>query len=69
MTALREFRQQVVANCDNVGERFPEEARKMHYGESEKRNIYGEATEAEAETLIDEGIECQRIPWAPGHDA
>ena len=69
MAALREFRQHVEANCDDVGERFPEEARKMHYGETEKRNIYGEATEAEAETLNEEGIECQRIPWVPGHDA
>lgn len=69
VTALRELRHHVEANCDNVGERFPEEARKMHYGEAEKRNIYGEATEAEAETLSDEGITCQRIPWVPGHDA
>ncbi|MEE8334279.1 MAG: DUF1178 family protein [Alphaproteobacteria bacterium] len=69
MSALRELRQQVETNCDNVGEHFPEEARKMHYGESEKRNIYGEATEAEAETLSDEGIDCQRIPWVQGHDA
>jgi len=69
MAALRELRQQVEANCDNVGERFPEEARKMHYGEAEKRNIYGEATESEAEALSDEGIECQRIPWVPPHDA
>jgi len=69
MAALRELRQHVEANCDNVGERFPEEARKMHYGETEKRNIYGEASEAEAQELKDEGIECQRIPWVPGHDA
>jgi len=69
MTALRELRQHVEANCDNVGERFPEEARKMHYGETEKRNIYGEATETEAKELHEEGIECQRIPWVPEHDA
>lgn len=69
MAALRELRRHVEANCENVGERFPEEARRMHYGETDKRNIYGEASEAEAESLSEEGIECQRIPWVPGHDA
>ena len=69
MAALRELRQHVETNCDNVGDRFPEEARKMHYGETEKRHIYGEATETEAKELVEEGIECQRIPWVPEHDA
>jgi len=69
MNALRELRRHVEANCDNVGDRFPEEARKIHYGETEKRNIYGDATKEEAEALGEEGIECQRIPWVPPHDA
>jgi len=69
MTALRALRDHVEKSCDNVGERFPEEARKMHYGEAEKRNIYGEASADEAGALADEGIDVQQIPWAPDHDA
>ena len=69
MEAVKGMRQQVEKNCDYVGEKFPEEARKMHYGESETRNIYGEATDKEAEALKDEGVEVQRIPWTPTEDA
>lgn len=69
MEAVKEMREQVEKNCDYVGEKFPEEARKMHYGEAETRNIYGEATDSEAETLQEEGIEVQRIPWTPNEDA
>ena len=69
MEAVKEMRQQVEKNCDYVGEKFPEEARKMHYGEAETRNIYGEATDKEAEALKDEGVEVQRIPWTPTEDA
>lgn len=69
MQALRELRTEVEKNCDYVGEKFPEEARKMHYGEAETRNIYGEASESDAEALREEGIEFQRVPWATDHDA
>ncbi|MDA1324488.1 MAG: DUF1178 family protein [Proteobacteria bacterium] len=69
MQAVKEMRQQVEKNCDYVGEKFPEEARKMHYGEAKTRNIYGEATDKEAEALKDEGVEVQRIPWTPAEDA
>ncbi len=62
---LTELRQQVEANCDYVGDQFAEEARKIHYGETEERGIYGEATDAEAEALQEEGIEVGRIPWLP----
>ena len=65
LVALRQMRQQVEANCDYVGERFAEEARKIHYGETEKRGIYGEATETDSKELADEGIEVGRIPWVP----
>ncbi len=65
LTTLRQMRQQVEANCDYVGERFAEEARKIHYGETEKRGIYGEATESASKELADEGIEVGRIPWVP----
>jgi hypothetical protein len=69
MSALRELRKHVEANADYVGEKFPEEARKIHYGETDKRNIYGEASKEEAEALKDEGVEVAQIPWAPDHDA
>lgn len=62
---LAELRQQVEANCDYVGDQFAKEARKIHYGETEERGIYGEATDAEAEALQEEGIEVGRIPWLP----
>jgi hypothetical protein len=52
----------VVANTEDVGNRFPEEARKMHYGEAEQRNIRGHATAQETEALIDEGIAVMPMP-------
>src|SRR5690349_103757 len=52
---LTELRRKVEENCDYVGERFAEEARRIHYGEIEKRDIYGEATEAESAELVEEG--------------
>lgn len=60
---LAALRQTVEANCDHVGERFPEEARRIHYGETEARPIYGEATSEQADALAEEGIAVQRIPW------
>jgi len=62
---LKELRDHVVKNADNVGERFPNEARKMHYGEIEHRPIYGEATPEEAKSLIDEGVEVSPLPVLP----
>ena len=52
----------VVANTEDVGDSFPEEARKMHYGETEARNIRGHATPEETEELIDEGIAVMPLP-------
>ena len=69
INALKELRDHVESTCEHVGARFPEEARKMHYGEAEKRNIYGEATESQADKLREEGIDFDRIPWLPSHDA
>lgn len=57
------MRKQVEANADNVGEQFPTEARRMHYGESEPRAIYGEASLTEARDLVDEGIPVAPLPW------
>ena len=66
--ALRELRAKVEADCDYVGPTFAEEARRIHYGETEPRGIYGETTDEEAEALDEEGIEFARIPWLPRHD-
>ncbi|HEX6443429.1 MAG TPA: DUF1178 family protein [Stellaceae bacterium] len=60
---LLAVRQQVEQNCDYVGERFAEEARRIHYGEVDPKGIYGEATSEESEALRDEGIEFGQIPW------
>jgi hypothetical protein len=62
---LRELRDHIVKSADNVGERFPNEARKMHYGEIEHRPIYGEASPDEARALIDEGVEVSPLPVLP----
>jgi hypothetical protein len=68
MQQLRALRHAVEQNCDYVGKEFAEEARKMHYGESDRHGIYGEATESESEALADEGIEIGRVPWIPQSD-
>ena len=68
MQALSEVRRQVEENCDYVGPQFAEEARKIHYGETEERGIYGEATKEESKELADEGIEVGVIPWVPRAD-
>jgi hypothetical protein len=62
---LKELRDHIVKNADNVGERFPNEARKMHYGDIEHRPIYGEASPDEARSLIDEGVEVSPLPVLP----
>ena len=69
LDALREIRKKVVENATYVGDKFAEEARKMHYGETEVRGIYGETTAEEAETLAEEGIEFARIPWVRRADS
>lgn len=66
---LQQVRQHVESNCDYVGDKFADEARAMHEGKSERRGIYGEASDAEHEALAEEGIEVQRIPWVPPNDA
>ncbi len=64
----RKVQEHVEKNFDNVGERFPEEARKMHYGDAEHRDIYGKATSDEAQSLRDEGIAISRLPDLPKLD-
>jgi hypothetical protein len=62
---LKELRDHLVKNAENVGRKFPEEARKMHYGEVEHRSIYGEASPQEAKELHEEGIEFHPLPVLP----
>ena len=62
---LKELRDYVKANAEDVGQRFPNEARKMHYGEIEHRPIYGEASPEEAKSLIEEGVEVSPLPVLP----
>jgi hypothetical protein len=62
---LKELRDHIVKNADNVGERFPNEARKMHYGDIEHRPLYGEASPDEARALIEEGVEVSPLPVLP----
>ncbi|WP_025900026.1 DUF1178 family protein [Sneathiella glossodoripedis] len=69
LKALKELKKNVESNCDYVGTNFAEEARKIHYGETEKRGIYGEASESEKAELIEEGVEIATIPWLPNSDA
>ena len=63
MAMLAKMREHVETNCDYVGPEFAEEARKIHYGDVKKRDIYGEATDDDAAELEEEGIEFGRIPW------
>lgn len=65
MGLLRKLRRHVTENAEYVGKRFPEEARKIHYGETDKRGIYGEATAAEARELVDDGIDFHPLPILP----
>jgi len=62
---LKELRDHVTKNASYVGGRFPEEARKIHYGETEHRSIYGEASPEEAKQLHEEGIEFHPLPVLP----
>jgi hypothetical protein len=67
--ALHELRRVVEDNCDYVGDKFADEALKIHKGEADARGIYGEATAEDHEKLADEGVEVQAIPWLPKSDA
>jgi hypothetical protein len=66
--ALVEMRRQIEKNCDYVGPRFADEARRIHYKEVDPRGIYGMATDAESRELADEGIKFGQIPWIPVGD-
>jgi hypothetical protein len=65
MQAVREVRAHVEQNFDYVGDAFAREARDIHEGRSEKREIYGEATPAEVKKLKDDGVPCAPLPSLP----
>jgi hypothetical protein len=65
VAALRKLRQHLTENADYVGPKFAEEARRIHYNETEKRGIYGEASSEEAHALAEEGIEFHPLPILP----
>lgn len=66
---LRVLREKVEANCDYVGPKFADEARKIFYGETEARGIYGETTPDEAQALSEEGVPFASLPWLPKENA
>jgi len=61
--AFNELRKSIEKNFENVGDKFPDEARKIHYGEAPERGIYGDATPKQAQDLSDEGINVVALPW------
>ena len=65
MGELRQLAEKMRENADYVGDKFAEEARKIHFGETEARGIYGEATTEEAKGLIEDGVEFLPIPTFP----
>jgi hypothetical protein len=65
LETMRQLRRKVEDNAEYVGERFSEEARRIHYQEAAERGIYGEATPEEAKALAEEGIEAHPLPWLP----
>ncbi|GMB83746.1 DUF1178 family protein [Shinella zoogloeoides] len=65
MAKLREIVSTIRANSEDVGDRFPEEARKIHYGETEQRGLIGRATADEVRDLLEEGVEVAPLPVLP----
>ncbi|WP_136658435.1 DUF1178 family protein [Nitratireductor sp. XY-223] len=65
MDQLRKAVKAIRENSEDVGERFPEEARKIHYGESEERGIIGQASPDEVKSLVDEGVNVAPLPDLP----
>ncbi|MCL6606999.1 MAG: DUF1178 family protein [Geminicoccaceae bacterium] len=68
LAMARALREHIERNFEHVGPRFPEEARKIHLGEAEARDIYGEASLEQVEQLLEEGIEVRPVPWVPKLD-
>lgn len=65
LNEIQELARKVRDNADYVGDKFAEEARKIHYGETETRGIYGEASTEDVTSLVEEGIEIMPLPPLP----
>jgi len=65
VSKLRDLRKQMTENADYVGNSFAEEARKMHFGEKESRNIYGETSQEDAKSLLEDGVAVLPLPTVP----
>jgi hypothetical protein len=65
LAQLKEMSEKIRENADYVGDKFAEEARKIHFGETEARGIYGEATLDEAKSLAEDGVGFMPIPVFP----
>ncbi len=65
VSQMRDLRTHIQKNSDNVGNKFPDEARKIHYGEVEKRSIYGQANAEDVKELVEEGVEVMPLPILP----
>ena len=68
LRAVDKLRNDVMENSDYVGDEFADEARRIHYGETEQHDIFGEATDEETDELDEEGIEYFRFPSSPRRD-
>lgn len=65
LAEMRELSRKVRENADYVGDKFAEEARKIHFGETEERGIYGEASHDDVRSLIEDGVEVMPLPVFP----
>lgn len=65
MAEMKSMAEKVKANADNVGDKFADEARKIHFGEADPRAIYGEATQEEAKSLVEDGVDFMPLPVFP----
>ena len=65
---LAELRQEMIKNADNVGDDFAEEARRIHFGKAEYRQIYGQTSLEEARDLIEEGVDIFPLPTGTDHN-
>ncbi|MFH7810557.1 MULTISPECIES: DUF1178 family protein [Acetobacter] len=63
LSALRDVRRRIEENCENVGNRFADEALRIHYGEAPERGIYGEMSQTQREELEEEGVAFHSVPW------
>lgn len=65
LPAMRELRSKLLESAEDVGNKFGEEARKIHYGEADARSIYGKTDAEDAAKLVEEGIEFVPLPELP----